>query len=81
MTWAAAQDRAANERLHDEEVVPCMAGHRGAWVVVHRECNYSAFNGYARTSSAYSLVLCETCRRRWRTKAKYVATLPDQSEH
>lgn len=46
-------------------------------VVIMRHCNFSAFNGYHRAESAYSLVDCATCGRRWRTKAAYVDTLPD----
>jgi hypothetical protein len=72
------QDRAISARLHAEQVVPCMREHRGTWVVVHRKCNFSAFSGYRRTPSDYSLVLCTACGRRWRTKALYVDTLPDQ---
>jgi hypothetical protein len=53
-------------------------GHRPGWVVAVRQANYSAFNGGHRTPSAYSLVVCETCPAAWRTKAKYVATLPDR---
>lgn len=30
--------------------------HRPYWVVDMRRCNYSAFNGYHRTPSDYSLV-------------------------
>jgi hypothetical protein len=52
-------------------------GSREAWYVVHRECNYSAFNGYHRTWSAYSAVRCNTCGGSWRTKAAYVRRLPD----
>lgn len=74
----SAQDREISARLHQERVVPCMRDHRAAWVVVHRECNYSAFSGYHYTPSAYSLVLCTDCGRRWRTKAAYVGALPDQ---
>lgn len=74
-----AQDRAISARLHAEQVVPCMRGHRDAWVVVHRNCNFSAFSGYHYTPSDYSLVACGTCGRRWRTKAAYVRTLPDQA--
>jgi hypothetical protein len=74
-----AQDREIQARWHREHVTPCMRDHRGAWTVVHRECNFSAFNGYHYTPSDYSLVLCGTCGRRWRTKAAYVRTLPDQS--
>jgi hypothetical protein len=73
-----AQDRAINARLHAEQVVPCMREHRSTWMVVHRKCNFSAFSGYQQTPSDYSLVLCGTCGRRWRTKAAYVDTLPDQ---
>jgi hypothetical protein len=53
--------------------------HRPHWVVVHRRCNYSAFNGYRYTPSDYSLVHCTepSCRKRWRTKAAYVDTLPN----
>ena len=49
--------------------------HRSTWVVVNYRCNYSAFNGYKRTPSAYSEVKCETCGHRWRTKADYVHRL------
>jgi hypothetical protein len=53
--------------------------HRKHLVVLQRECNYSAFNGYRRTPSRYSAVLCTvpTCRLVWRTKAAYVRQLPD----
>lgn len=53
--------------------------HRAFWVVVERRCNYSAFNGYHRTPSDYSLVRCTApdCRGLWRTKAVYVDALPD----
>ncbi len=47
-------------------------------VVVQRNCNYSAFSGYRRTYSAYSLVRCTTCSTTWRTAAKYVDALPDE---
>lgn len=46
------------------------------WRVVHYKCNFSAFNGYRRAPSDYSLVECEGCGARWRTKAKYVDRLP-----
>jgi len=49
----------------------------GHWVVVDRECNYSAFSGSQHTPSAYSLVGCLECGIFWRTKAKYVQTLRD----
>lgn len=56
--------------------------HRDAWKVIDRNCNYSAFNGYRRTPSDYSSVIClafswpQICAV-WRTKANYVDTLPD----
>ena len=48
------------------------------WVVVDRNCNYSAFSGYQQTYSAYSALKCNACGARWRTKAEYVNTLDDQ---
>ena len=55
----------------------CKCGNRDAWRVYQRRCNHSAFNGYRRTPSDYSSVGCERCLAVWRTKAKYVDTLPD----
>jgi hypothetical protein len=52
----------------------------GIWRVAQRECNHSAFNGYHRTASRWSAVVCLVCGRRWRTKAAYVASLPDLSD-
>lgn len=51
--------------------------HRKSWWVHIRRANFSAFNGYRRTPSAYSEVRCGTCGARWRTKAVYVDTLPN----
>lgn len=51
--------------------------HQDAWRVGNRKCNYSAFNGYRRTPSEYSEVVCTIDGRRWRTKAAYADTLPD----
>jgi hypothetical protein len=65
-------------REERERTLACMRGHRDTWAVVQRQCNFSAFNGYHYTPSAWSLVLCGTCGRRWRTKAAYVGSLPDQ---
>lgn len=45
------------------------------WVVVHYKCNHSAFNGYKRTPSDYSLLRCRVCCSVWRTKADYVQTV------
>lgn len=51
----------------------------GLWKVTVRNANYSAFNGYHRTPSAYSEVVCTSPEHngspRWRTKAKYVEKL------
>lgn len=46
--------------------------------VVMYKCNYSAFNGYRRTSSDYSLIRCQepNCCGTWRSKAKGVDCLP-----
>lgn len=49
----------------------------GHWLVIDREANHSAFNGYHWTPSKYSAVRCFECRAIWRTTAKYVATLED----
>ncbi len=45
--------------------------------VINRRCNYSAFNSYHRTPSAYSQVVCLSCGAIWRTKADYVDSSPD----
>lgn len=59
----------------------CACRKRDAWRVLTREGNYSAFNGYRRAWSEYSEVHCEReeggCGAAWRTKARYVAELPD----
>ena len=47
------------------------------WFVTQRHCHHSAFSGYRRTPSEYSTVLCEGCGAVGRTKAGYVALLPD----
>jgi hypothetical protein len=38
--------------------------------------NHSAFNGYRRTRSAYSLVRCRRCGHPWRTRAAYALVAP-----
>jgi hypothetical protein len=45
-----------------------------------RNYNLSAFNGYRKTDSNYSQVLCtrKGCWGNWRTKASYVSSLPDE---
>lgn len=55
----------------------CTCADRTAWEVWTRNGNYSAFNGYRFTPSAYSQVHCRRCGKVWRTKAKYVDDLPD----
>ena len=47
------------------------------WVVVQRNCNHSAFNGYRQTPSDYSGIRCLRCGTFWRTKAQYVRRLSD----
>lgn len=47
------------------------------WVVLSRNCNYSAFNGYHKTYSEYSTVSCLSCRAVGRTKAGFVHSLKD----
>jgi len=47
------------------------------WVVIQRNCNHSAFNGYRQTFSDYSSVTCHVCAVIWRTKASYVNRLPN----
>lgn len=46
-------------------------------VVVLRNRNFSAFNEYRETPSAYSEVRCVETRARWRSNAKLVDQLPD----
>lgn len=66
----SASQRAAN--------LACRRDHRACWVVVQRNGNASAFNGYRWQWSAYSCVRCTDCGRRWRTKAGYVRNLPGE---
>ena len=47
------------------------------WLVIDRNCNHSAFNGYRYEWSEYSLVHCRTCGALGRTKAEYVDSLKD----
>lgn len=51
--------------------------HHRRWFVLDRECNHSAFNGYHRTPSDYSTVVCAECGATGRTKAAFVRYLPD----
>lgn len=54
----------------------CTPKDRSQWKVIDRNCNYSAFSGYAWTYSEYSSVTCQKCKNVWRTKARYVEELP-----
>lgn len=58
----------------------CKVKDRKNWRVSAYRCNYSAFNGYARTPSQYSGLYCTKCRGVWRTKAAYVDELPHDPE-
>lgn len=57
----------------------CKPVEQRAWVVWDRNCHHSAFNGYQRTPSDYSLVYCKACGALGRTKAKFVDQLRDES--
>jgi hypothetical protein len=50
---------------------------RKHWRVCTRHGNRSAFNGYHLTWSAWSQLRCLFCGHFWRSKAKYVASIPD----
>lgn len=56
------------------ETTLCMREHRSFWMITQYKCNHSAFNGYHKTPSDYSEIVCThpECRRRWRTTASYV---------
>lgn len=62
-----------------EPMVPNANRKRSArlWRVTDRNCNYSAFNGYKKTWSPYSQIICLRCGALWRSKARYVAAIPD----
>ncbi len=63
--------------------VSCKCGERDKpiqkrnWSITQYKCNHSAFNGYHRTYSEYSTVVCNNhnCSGTWRTKAAYVEKL------
>jgi hypothetical protein len=57
----------------------CRGEHMTDWVVIQRNMNASAFNGYRPQWSRYSAVRCDHagCGRVWRTDADYVGNLPD----
>lgn len=46
------------------------------WVIITYKCNYSAFSGYRRTPSNYSLFRCMSCGMMWRSKASYSILVP-----
>lgn len=47
------------------------------WRIVHYKHNHSAFNGYHRTYSEWSSIICVApgCLASWRTEAAYVEKL------
>lgn len=47
-----------------------------AWRVSQLKCNHSAFNGYHRTSSDWSSIVCKACSAVWRTKSAVAFELP-----
>lgn len=53
------------------------------WVIIHYKHNHSAFESpkYAPHYSEYSTVYCNSCGGLWRTKAKYVESLPLSEEY
>jgi hypothetical protein len=53
--------------------------HRSNWRVVARHSQQSAFGGYQKRWSPYSEIVCLSCLARWRTKAKYVKTLSNET--
>ena len=53
----------------------CRCRPRNIWIINYL-CHYSAFNGYKKTWSDYSLVQCRECGDTWRTKAGYVHDFP-----
>ncbi len=54
--------------------------HQKHWVVLKRNYQESAFNGYHREYTDRSTVMCPLCYRVWRTKAAYVRSLPDRKD-
>ena len=57
----------------------CKPRDRSGWVVVMRNCNFSYFEHPkgCQHHSDYSQVICKKCYGNFRTKAKYVDSLPD----
>jgi hypothetical protein len=55
----------------------CTPQDRSKWRVMHYKCNHSAFNGYHTTPSQWSALCCTACGSHWRTKAAYVAMIPE----
>lgn len=51
---------------------------KGKLVCTMYKCNYSAFNGYRKTFSDYSQIVCRRCGAVWRSKGKFVDTLPKE---
>lgn len=53
---------------------------RRTWRVLHRNCNYSTFNGSRYQWSRYSALLCLYCGAIWRSKGQYVNALADLND-
>lgn len=76
----------ANKSIAEKQraiTAACARDHREHWRVYQRYGNASAFSGYHWTWSEYSGIVCLSpgCERgRWRTKAAYVAEIPDLSD-
>lgn len=54
----------------------CANPEKNNWVVTQRNCTKQSFAGMLKTSK-FSTVVCNVCRRRWRTSAKYVESIRD----
>jgi hypothetical protein len=71
------------EKINMTQSFGCYCGERlkplseRNWVVCQYLSNHSAFNGYHRTASDYSSVVCRTdgCHGAGRTKAGYISEL------
>lgn len=58
----------------------CRRDHFPTWRVTVRNGNHSAFSGGRFTPSPYSALWCGSCGRAWRSKAPYVARVPDYTQ-
>lgn len=58
-----------------DELAPGSNERQRQWVVLTRHESRSAFNGYRKEWSDYSLIACRVCGSQWRTKAAFVCRL------